>query len=143
MQPVGNQRCLQTRAEINGTAATLLRRFIKDIGISTRRFAEETGIAESTLRYFLSNGDATNVKSPSRRHGRGPYIDTLKRLLDLPLPMMSAKLSRTQSITRIGWWLEYSEAPRATRPRTTRKVPVKDGTTSLPTFLPSSILSLA
>ena len=48
-----------------------------------RRFAREAGIAESTLRYFLNNGDAPNVKNPRPRHNRGPNIDTLMPLLTL------------------------------------------------------------
>jgi hypothetical protein len=77
---------LRTRAEVNAASATLLRKFISDLGISTRRFAQEAGIAESTLRFFLSNGNARNVKNPGRYHGRGPYLQTLRPLLNLSLP---------------------------------------------------------
>jgi hypothetical protein len=84
--PVRNQRDFPTRAQANATAANLLRQFINEIGVSTRRFAEEAGISESTLRFFLSNGNATNVTSPARRHGRGPYLKTLTPLLKLALP---------------------------------------------------------
>ena len=74
------------RAEVNAISATLLRKFISDLGVSTRRFAQEAGVAESTLRFFLSNGNARNVKNSGRYHGRGPYLQTLRPLLSLSLP---------------------------------------------------------
>jgi hypothetical protein len=77
---------LRTRAEVNTVSATLLRDFIGKLGISTRRFAQEAGIAESTLRFFLSNASARNMKRPGRCHGRGPYLQTLAPLLSLSLP---------------------------------------------------------
>jgi len=83
---IGSRGNLRTRAEVNAVSATLLRKFISDLGISTRRFAQEAGIPESTLRFFLSNGNAGNVKNPSRCHGRGPYLETLSPLLGLSLP---------------------------------------------------------
>ena len=74
------------RAEVNAVSAALLRKFITDLGISTKRFAQEAGIAESTLRFFLTNGNARNVKNPGRCHGRGPYLQTLRPFLSLSLP---------------------------------------------------------
>jgi hypothetical protein len=83
---IGSRGNLRTRAEVNAVSAGLLRKFITDSGISTRRFAQEAGIPESTLRFFLGNGNARNVKNPGRCHGRGPYLQTLTPLLSLSLP---------------------------------------------------------
>jgi hypothetical protein len=78
-----NQTGFPTRYEANATAASLLREFIRYYGLTERRFAQAAGVSPSTLRYFLSNGAATNTTA--RRHGRGPYVETLKPLLKLPL----------------------------------------------------------
>jgi hypothetical protein len=83
---IGSRGNFRTRAEVNAASATLLREFISELGISTRRFAQEAGIAESTLRFFLSNGNGRNVKRPGRCHGRGPYLETLTPLLNVSLP---------------------------------------------------------
>lgn len=71
------------RIELNTRAAQRLSRFIADNGISVRQFALIANVSESTLRYFLGNA---SVKDTTRRHGRGPFYDTLKPLLDLDLP---------------------------------------------------------
>jgi hypothetical protein len=72
---------IPTRAAANTKAAVLLRRYIHELGLPMRRFAKEAGIAESTLRFFLSAGNGPNANG--RRHGRGPYLKTLAPLLTL------------------------------------------------------------
>jgi hypothetical protein len=56
---IGSRGNLRTRAELNAVGAILLRKFIRDSG--SRRFAPEAGIAESTLSFFLSNGNARTI----------------------------------------------------------------------------------
>ena len=84
---IGSHGILRTRAEVNAVSAILLRKFIRGLGISTRRFAQKAGIPESTLRFFLSNGNPGNVKNPGRCHDRGPHLQTLTPLLSLSLPV--------------------------------------------------------
>lgn len=86
MLTIHNGRHFRTRAEANTAAAALLRKFITETGLSTRRFAEAARVAVTTLRFFLNNANPTNVRNPTRCHGRGPYLNTLKPLLDLQLP---------------------------------------------------------
>jgi hypothetical protein len=80
---VGKQGSIPPRAKTAITAATLLSKFIDSTGLTRRTFARAAGLSESTLRHFLNNA----CSSPdARRHKNGPYRQTLRPLLALPLP---------------------------------------------------------